>query len=111
MNLAAVEELVVVPVADDRVQVQWRVGDSWDGFEYGDEDGGYADDEDILWWLLRQRAPLALVRTALAVPYPEFDVDAVLDRVTMPDRAERRAEDVERRRAAKAEFQSKKHVR
>ena len=101
MNLAAAEDLVVVPLTDDRVRVQWRVGDSWDAFEYVDEDSGYADDEDMLWWLLRQHTPLDLVRTALAVPYPEFNVDAELDRVTTPDRAERRIEDVERRRAAK----------
>ncbi|GAA1559511.1 hypothetical protein GCM10009789_11100 [Kribbella sancticallisti] len=58
----------------------------------------------MLWWLLGQGARLELVRPALAAAYPDFDVDAEVDHVTMPDRAEWPAKDEQRRRDACAEF-------
>ena len=70
---------------------------------YVNEDG-YADDDDVLLWLLRRQAPLDLVRVALGVAYPDFDLDAFLNHVTMPDRQERRAEDRRRRDEAKAHW-------
>lgn len=57
MDLSAADELIVLPLADDRVRVDWRVGDVWDSCEHVDEDSGYVDDEDILWWLLRRGRP------------------------------------------------------
>jgi hypothetical protein len=106
MDLSRIEELVVMPEAPDRVRLRWRHGETWESFVYVDEDTGYADDEDILLWLLRYQAPLELVRTALAVSYPEFDVDRALDFVTMPDGAERRAEDRARRAWMKEQFRA-----
>lgn len=52
--------------------------------------------------MLQHRAQVDLVRDSLGAAFPEFDVDAEVDHVTMPDRAERRAEDSVRREAAKA---------
>ena len=45
---------------------------------------GYVNEEDVLWRLLSQGAHLELVRPALAAAYPDFDVDAEVDQVTMP---------------------------
>lgn len=87
--------------------MSWLCDDGWVSFEYVDHDSGYADDEDILWWLLTQGASLELVRPALAAAYPGFDVDAAVDWRTMPDRVQRHAEDAARRETLKREFRAR----
>jgi hypothetical protein len=104
VDLANVDEVAVSPQRDDLVLISWRHGGALSTFAYVDEDSGYVDPEDVLWWLLRRGARIELVRAALAAAYHDFDVDAEVDHVTMPDRAERRAKDEQRRREARAEF-------
>ena len=104
MDLTKVDEVAVWPQSEDRVLISWRQASGWSSFAYVDQDSGYVDPEDVLWWLLSQGAQLELVRPALAAAYPDFDVDAEVDHVTMPDRAEKRAKDEQRRRDARAEF-------
>ena len=104
MDLSKVEELAVSPQGADRVLISWRHANGWSSFAHVDQDSSYVDPEDVLWWLLSQGAHLELVRPALAAAYPDFDVDAEVDHVTMPDRAVKRAEDEQRRRNARAEL-------
>jgi hypothetical protein len=104
VDLTKVEEVAVSPQSEDRVLISWRQASVWSSFAYVDQDSGYVDPEDVLWWLLNQGAQLEAVRHALAAAYPDFDVDAEVDHVTMPDRSEKRAKDEERRRDARAEF-------
>ncbi|TCN40117.1 hypothetical protein EV644_10644 [Kribbella orskensis] len=104
MDLRKVDEVAVSPQSEDRVLIWWRQAGGWSSFAYVDEDSGWVDPGDVLWWLLSQGARLELVRPALSAAYPAFDVDAEVDRVTMPDRAEKRAKDEQRRRDARAEF-------
>ena len=106
MDLSRIEELAVIPEAPDRVRVSWRQGRTWESYDFVANDSGYADDEDILWWLLRSQAPVELVRSAMAVPFPDFDLDAAIDQATMPDREERRAEDQANRARLKEEFRA-----
>lgn len=104
MDLANIDEVAVSPERKNRVLISWRQG-GLSTFAYVDEDSGYVDPEDVLWWLLEHGARIELVRLALAAAYPDFDVDAEVDHATMPDRAERRAEDEQRRREIRAEFE------
>jgi hypothetical protein len=105
VDLANIDEVAVSPERENRVLIRWRQGDGLSTFAYVDEDSGYVDPEDVFWWLLRHGARIELVRPALAAAYPDFDVDAEVDQVTMPDRAERRAQDEQRRREIRAEFE------
>ena len=111
MDLADVDEFTVSPQREDRVLISWRRSDTWSMFALVDEDSGYVDPEDILWWLLRQGAALELIRPALAAVYPDFDPDAEIEHVTMPDRIERRAADAQRRLRARAAFEGEQRKR
>lgn len=102
MDLSTADDLAVSQQASDRVRIRWRRGSEWDEFELVDADSGFVDPEDVLWWLLQHAAPVDVVRISLGTAFPEFDVDAEIDHTTMPDRAERRAIENERREAAKA---------
>ena len=111
MDLANVDEVTVSPDREDRVLISWRQDGGLSTFAYVDQDSGYVDPEDVLWWLLRNGARIELVRPALAAAYPDFDVDAEVDHVTMPNRAEARAKDQQRRREARAEFERMRRER
>ncbi|MEV6266518.1 hypothetical protein AB0L64_05090 [Kribbella sp. NPDC051936] len=111
MDLTNVDEVGVSPQNEHRVLISWRRADGWSSFACVDRGSGYVAPEDVLWWLLRQGAQLELVRPALAAAYPDFDVDAEVDHVTMPDRAEKRAKDEQRRRDARADFKRARRQR
>jgi hypothetical protein len=111
VDLTKVEEVAVSPQGEDRVLISWRHANGWSSFAYVDQDSGYVDAEDVLWWLLSQGAHVELVRLALATAYPDFDVDAEVDHVAMPDRAVKRAKDEQRRRDARTEFKRARRQR
>ncbi len=94
------------PQSADRVLISWRHDLEWSRFAYPDEDSGHVEPEDVLWWLLRQGASLDRMRCALDCGLPDFDVDAEVDHVAMPDRAHRRAQGNRYRLAARTD-----HVR
>lgn len=102
VDLSEADEVVVTQLASDRARIRWRHESDWAELELVDADSGYVDPEDVLWWMLHHGAPAALVRVSLGNAFPQFKVDAEIDHTTMPDRAQRRAEDNERREAAKA---------
>lgn len=102
VDLSGAAAIQISQAADDRARISWRAGARWHEFELLDADSGYVDPEDVLWWMLRHEAPVDLVRDALGAAFPEFDLDAELNHTTMPDPAEQRAEDNERRETAKA---------
>lgn len=104
VDLSAVDELVVVPEMDDRVLISWREAEAWSTHTYIADEDGYVDPEEALWWLLSHGVQVEQIRSAFRSAYPDFDVDADIDHVTMPDRAERRAEDRRRRAAARNTF-------
>lgn len=102
VDLSSAAAIEISQTADDRARISWRADARWHEFELADADSGYVDPEDVLWWMLRHGAQVDLVRDALGAAFPEFDIDAEIDHVTMPDRVQRRAEDNDRREAAKA---------
>jgi hypothetical protein len=69
VNLSAVEEIDVSLGGIDRVLIRWRQGGEWSEFAYVDQDAGYVDTEEVLWWLLRHDAPLECIRRALVAVY------------------------------------------
>ncbi|MFI0454584.1 hypothetical protein [Actinomadura sp. 6N118] len=91
--------------------ISWRQGSGWSTVAYMDEDVGHVDLEDVLWWLLRRRAHLELIRPPLATAHPDFDPNADIDHITMPDHTERRVRNKQRRLAARAEFERTRHHR
>ncbi|MGP4029275.1 hypothetical protein [Actinomadura sp. 3N407] len=111
MDLSRVVEVEVSPRSADRVLIGWRRDGGWSTFAYVDEDSGHVDPEDVLWWLLNHGAHLGSIRPALTAAYPGFDPDTEIDHATMPDRAEQRAKDKQRRLAARAEFEHARHQR
>jgi hypothetical protein len=104
MDLSTVDEIAVTRVTNDQALIRWRQGAEWSAFDFVDEDTGYVDPEDVLWWLLRQGAPIEHIRVALAQPYPDFDVDGEIDHATMPDRDEWRNQGERRRSEARRQF-------
>lgn len=97
VDLSAVDELAVAPETEDRVLISWRVDEAWTTHTYVAAEDGYVDPDQVLWWLLSHGAQVGLIRSAFRSAYSDFDVGAEIDHVTMPDRAERRAEDRRRR--------------
>lgn len=57
-----------------------------------------------MWLLLKHETPESLMRSAVAACWPDFDIDAEIDHATMPDRAEWRRRDAERRRKLRDDF-------
>ncbi|MFD2082763.1 hypothetical protein SAMN05421678_118144 [Actinopolymorpha cephalotaxi] len=104
MDLSAVDELAIAPETEARVLISWREDEVWSTHTYIADEDGYVDPEEVLWWLLSRGAQVGQIRFAFHSAYPYFDLDADIDHVTMPDRAERRAEDQRRRDAARNDF-------
>jgi hypothetical protein len=76
IDLSAVDEIIVTLLSEGCARFSWSEGDRRNDFDLVDDDSGYVDPEDIMWWLLRHGAPIDSVRRSLADVFPEFDVDA-----------------------------------
>ncbi|MGW5195156.1 hypothetical protein ACWEOO_38290 [Kribbella sp. NPDC004138] len=71
--------MLVPESGSDSLALSRRHANGWSSFAYVDQDRGYVNPEDVLWWLLSQGAHLELVRPALATASPDFDVDAEVE--------------------------------
>ena len=104
MSSGEIEELRIDPGEHgDHAVVSWRRGSQWSALspDAGDPERIW-DAEDALGVVLGLRAPIHLVREAIAAAHPGFDLAAWFEHVQMPDRTARRTDDAERRAHLKA---------
>lgn len=104
VNLSDAERVAVRQPAPDRILIEWRVGNQSFTRDFRADAGEFLDPEDAVWLLLKHETPESLMRSAVAACWPDFDIDAEIDNATMPDRAEWRRQDAERRRRLRDDF-------